>query len=962
MNFDVGALVRARGREWVVLPESMPNLLVLRPLGGTEDEVTGIYVGTGVDGEPLEVVESAEFSLPRPETDMGNQLSCSLLRDAVRLGFRSGAGPFRSLARIAIEPRPYQIVPLLMALRLDPVRMLIADDVGIGKTVEACLVARELIDRGEVRGLTVLCPPHLAEQWQAALAEQFHLEAELVLSGTAARLERTCAQTQSLFEKYPFTVVSTDYIKSERRRYEFLRTCPELVIVDEAHTCTTATGRSASQQRHELLQGLVDPSREEGASRHLILVTATPHSGNEETFRSLLSLLDRQFLQLPQDLSGDHNRKHREALARHFVQRRRGDLKAYLDTVTPFPDREIAEDHYTLKPAYRSFMDKVLAYCRETVLDENLEKRRQRVRWWSALALLRAISSSPAAAAATLRNRSSSADGESVEQVDEQGRRAVLDLDDENAEGIDVIPGSETGEDDDREKRRLRDLAREAEALQGKDDAKLAKALKLVQGLLDEGYSPILFCRFIPTVDYVAGYLRKKLAKKGVVVEAIAGSVAGEDGRTVSLPPAERERRVAALLEHEKRVLVCTDCLSEGINLQHGFDAVMHYDLSWNPTRHEQREGRVDRYGQPKDTVRTLTFYGKDNPVDGIVLQVLLKKHKSIHKQLGITVPVPMETRVIEDAILEGLLIRDDISTRQLNFDFLEPIHKPVDVQWDAAVEREKRSRTLFAQNQLLKAVNTEVRTELDDVRRALGGEADVRRFTNLSLRMLGAVVSGDDPVDVDLRETSRALKDAVGREDRLQAVYSGKPHKGAVHLTRTHPVVEGLAAHVVETALDPALQGPGRRCGVVRTAAVDRRTTVLLLRMRFHIVNEGRDGQRSPLLAEDLALLGFRGPPDRAEWLEPGEAEALLHAEADANIGAGQAQNAISRLLDRFEVLKPRLKQVADEHGAALLDAHRRVRKATKPGVRALKVDVHHPADVLGVYVYMPARVGGVP
>ncbi len=945
MSFDVGALVTVRGREWVVLPESNddPEMLVLRPLGGTEDEVTGIYL-------PLETPEPAQFELPDPATDMGNHLSCGLLRDALRLGFRSGAGPFRSLAHIAVEPRPYQLVPLLMALKLDPVRLLIADDVGIGKTVEALLVARELIDRGEVRGLAVLCPPHLAEQWQRALSDQFHVEAELVLSGTAARLERSCRQDQSLFERYPFTVVSTDYIKSQRRRDEFLRTCPELVIVDEAHTCATATGRSASQQRHELLQALVNPSKEAGAGRHLVLVTATPHSGKEETFRSLLSLLEPGLLDLPEDLSGDGNRRHRETLARYFVQRRRGDLKAYLDTVTPFPEREIAEEHYTLRPSYRRFLDKVLAWCRETVLDESLEKRRQRVRWWSALALLRALSSSPAAAAATLRNRSSSAEGDTVDQVDEEGRRAVLDLDDENAEGIDVIPGSDVGEEGERERRRLRDLAREAEALAGTEDAKLHEALRLVQQFLDDGYSPILFCRFIPTVEYVADFLRKKLEKQGVVVEAITGLVA----------PEERERRVDALGEHEKRVLVCTDCLSEGINLQHAFDAVMHYDLSWNPTRHEQREGRVDRYGQPQPKVRTLTFYGQDNPVDGIVLQVLLRKHKAIHKRLGITVPVPMETRVIEDAILEGLLIREHVSTQQMNFEFLDPIHRPVDIQWDAAVERERRSRTLFAQNQLLKAVNSEVRAELEEVRRAIGGTADVRSFTRTALRSLGAVLSGDDPLGVDLSETPRALRDTIGREGALRAVFSGQPRKGELLLTRTHPVVEGLAAHVLETALDAGLDGPGKRCGVVRTATVSRRTTVILLRMRFHIVNQGRDGKERPLLAEDLALVGFTGSPDAAHWLDTDAVERLLLADADANIGAEQARNAIARILDRFDLLRPHLDQIAEERGTELFDAHRRVRKATKSGVRALSVDVHKPADVLGIYVFLPTPALG--
>ncbi len=152
MSFAIGSLVKARGREWVVLPESKDDLLVLRPLGGTDDEVTGILT-------PLERVEPATFQLPDP-AKLGDARSCRLLRDAVRLGFRASAGPFRSFGRIAVEPRPYQLVPLLMALKLDPVRILIADDVGIGKTVEAALIARELLDRGEADRLAVLCPPH----------------------------------------------------------------------------------------------------------------------------------------------------------------------------------------------------------------------------------------------------------------------------------------------------------------------------------------------------------------------------------------------------------------------------------------------------------------------------------------------------------------------------------------------------------------------------------------------------------------------------------------------------------------------------------------------------------------------------------------------------------------------------------------------------------------------------------
>src|SRR3972149_6125264 len=209
MTFSVGSLVKVRGREWVVLPDSTDDLLVLRPLGGSEDEIAGIYT-------PLEPVTPATFDLPDP-SQVGDYRSARLLRDAVRLGFRSSAGPFRSFARVGFEPRPYQLVPLLMALKLDPIRLLVADDVGIGKTIEAGLIARELLDRAEIRRLAVLCPPHLAEQWQRELDQKFHIEAELVLSSTIQRLERDLPIGVSVFDRHRFVVVSTDFIKSDRR-------------------------------------------------------------------------------------------------------------------------------------------------------------------------------------------------------------------------------------------------------------------------------------------------------------------------------------------------------------------------------------------------------------------------------------------------------------------------------------------------------------------------------------------------------------------------------------------------------------------------------------------------------------------------------------------------------------------------------------------------------------------------
>jgi superfamily II DNA or RNA helicase len=924
-----------------VLPESDGDLLVLRPLGGTEDEVTGIYL-------PLERVESAQFDLPDP-TRPGDYRSCRLLRDAVRLGFRSSAGPFRSFARIAVEPRPYQLVPLLMALKLDPVRMLIADDVGIGKTIEAGLTARELLDRGEVERLAVLCPPPLAEQWQAELRDKFHIDAEVVLPGTATRLERECRVGQSLFDLHPFVIVSTDFIKSDRRRDEFLRTCPELVIVDEAHTCAYGgEGRGGRHQRHQLMSGLAaDPDR------HLILVTATPHSGNEAAFRSLLALLKPEFADLPEDLAGSENEHLRRRLAAHFIQRKRGDIRRYLGAETTFPSRDggEAEVTYKLSEDYKRLFERVLKYARETVADaKDGNQHHQRVRWWSALALLRSLASSPAAAAATLRTRAASADTDTADEADEIGRRGVLDLlDAESAEGIDLAPGADfedTGTEEQKNRRRLLEMARDAEALKGDKDEKLKKAISLVKSMLDDGYHPIVFCRFIPTAEYVAAALREKLPKT-VEVAPITGT----------LPPAEREERVLQLAQSPKRVLVATDCLSEGINLQKDFDAVLHYDLSWNPTRHEQREGRIDRYGQPKPKIRAVTYYGIDNQIDGIVLDVLIRKHHAIRNSLGISVPVPVDTEQVIEAIFEGLLLREQSGGAQQLLpgleEYLKPQKEDLYRRWDAVVIREQRSRTMFAQETIKVE---DVAREMQATQAAIGSGVDVAAFVKDALRAHGAVLTAKNgTIAFDVSEASRALREAIGEQRTFAARFELPIHESEVYLNRTHPIVEGLATHVMDTALDPLGEGVARRCGVIRTSRVERRTTLLLVRFRYHIITR-RGEEEYPLLAEDCQVLAFAGSPQNAEWLDPSIAEDLLQVQPDANVNPDQAADFLRRVINDFRAIRSHLDEVAARRSEELLEAHRRVRAASRARGVSHRVEPQLPPDVLGIFVYLPA------
>lgn len=937
MSYAVGALVKTRGREWVVLPESTDELLLLRPLGGSDAETTGICTA-------LEPVEPAAFSLPNPALS-GDHRSCRLLRDALRLGFRSSAGPFRSFGHIAVEPRPYQLVPLLMGLKLDPVRLLIADDVGIGKTVEALLLARELLDRGECRRLAVLCPPHLAEQWQAEMKEKFHIDAQLVLAGTVRRLERQCRADQSVFDLFPYTVVSLDFIKADRRRADFLRRCPELVIVDEAHTCAFATGETSGRhQRNELVRGLA-----EDANRHLILVTATPHGGKEESFRSLLSLLSDDLANLPADMSGEHNTSIRRRLAQQFVQRRRADIEHFLDTETLFPTREEAEYHYILTPEYKALFERALAYAREIAQDATGGAHRQRVRWWSALALLRSLASSPAAAAKTLRNRSPVAETETEEQADAVGSIHVLDQgEDEELSAVDVTPGGDTADDEAAsETRRLKDLARAADALQGDLDAKMVKAAGLIKQILKDGFSPIVFCRFIDTAEYLGDQLRQRLGKK-TQIEVITGS----------LPPTERERRVHAMGEHSSRVLVCTDCLSEGINLQDNFTAVMHYDLSWNPTRHEQREGRVDRFGQKSKVVRALTYYGIDNQIDGIVLDVLLRKHKTIRNSLGISVPVPTDTKAVVEAIFEGLLLRESGGTKQDLLpgldQYLREDKERLHADWDKAGDREKRSRTMFSQEGLQRNVS-EVQAELTASQQAIGSSQDIKRFMTDAVHAAGGhLQERQSGWILDLSATPVELRDACGLPDKKELIITFDSSRGGEHLTRTHPLVEGLAGYLLNTALDEHGQALARRSGVIYTNAVQRRTTLLLLRHRYHIVT-ALAGDSTQLLAEDCQLVAFRGSPENAEWLLTDEAEALLQAAPVGNIDPEQKRRFIQRVLDGYDDIRIKLEEGAQLQGEALLAAHKRVRSAAKWRNVRQTIRPELPPDILGIYIFLP-------
>lgn len=950
-HFALGSLVRARGREWVVLPSDDPAVLQLRPLGGTDADSCGIMPA-------LEYVEAATFAPPTTD-DLGDSTSALLLRDAVRLNFRAGAGPFRSFGRIAVEPRAYQLVPLLMALKLDPIRLLIADDVGIGKTIEAGLIVREMLDRGELERLAVICPPHLCEQWQQELKSKFHIEAEVVRPGTVSRLERGIGNL-SIFEAYPFTVVSVDYIKADNRRDDFVRVCPDFVIVDEAHTCASAgtRGGRSQQQRHQLLRELVNPDTERGRQRHLIMTTATPHSGVEEAFRSLLTLLDPVFAELPDDPSEiSSNHPLRIRLANHLVQRRRADIKHFLDDRTTFPEREAREVPYRMSQASQAFFDSARSYATDMIRKAAGQSEvRQRVSWWAALALMQAVTSSPRAAATALRKKAATLavlqDGTATPQlVDEVGQYAVLDAEDlDSEEPNDIVPGADITDDSTpnaTERRRLRELADRADALAGNQDAKLQRLVSVLKNLLDEGFRPIVYCRYISTAQYLKEELASRL--KSITIDAVTGD----------LPAEDRLERVATLAESERRVLVATDCLSEGINLQEHFDSVIHYDLAWNPTRHEQREGRVDRFGQSAPIVRTVMLYGENNPIDLAVMDVLLRKAERIRQSLGITVSVPQGTGAVMNAIYDAIF-HGQGRARQLTLGIastdadsrLVAIEDEMDREWKRF--EEKASRTIFRQESIRPE---HIRRELDETVASLGDHRDVERLVRLTVSRLGAtlVKQGDDYL-LPVPSLPRQIRDAIPGDKPLKVGFELPLPEGVVHLSRTHPIIEALSSYLLDGALERQPSNPARRASVIRTAAVPERTTVALLRLRMHLRTVDRSRQARTLLAEEAVLIGWRGTGDDRRWLADEELRAALDAQPSGNLSPEMQRSMFERALADLPDIQPDIERIAKERAEAVLEAHVRVRDiAHITGAGRLSAEPILPADVLGAFVYLP-------
>jgi superfamily II DNA or RNA helicase len=951
-----GTLVKFRGRRCVVQPSLDRELVILKPLGGTDDEIITIFEPIL---QPHEKLEPDQFELPDKQ-DLDSFLTAKLLYDAARLSFRQVSGPFRCMGKLSFRPRSYQLVPLIMALRQETTRLLIADDVGVGKTIEALLILRELLERGQIKSFAILCPPHLCDQWQKELADKLDIEAVIVRSSTVASLERKIIgdDTLNVFNYYPYQVVSIDYVKNGSTKMPaFLKDVPDVVFVDEAHTCTKNLDFkkvSQSQQRYELLEKIAAKP-----GQHFVMLTATPHSGKDGEFKSLLGLLNPEFEQY--DL-GDLTVSEKKKIAAHFIQRKRKNILLWLDGEAPFPKRTTEEWPYQVAASseYHKLYQDVLKFARG-ISTEGVTENKARIKYFAALSLLRGVMSSPAAGYEMLQKRKFRLSADEVTTEEVQDNPAIERLEDQSdIERTDLLDVANLSVS---EWNTLHKLAQRSSAIMGpQHDNKIKKTIDQVKVWLDRGQSPIIFCRFIATAHYVADQLNKALnARKDLDIRAIT-SLLGDD---------ERKEKIEEMAKSRKRVLVATDCLSEGINLQDKFNAILHYDLPWNPNRLEQREGRVDRYGQPgwtdksgnhHNTVEVKVLFGEDNPMDVVVLKIIITKIQNIQNTSGVSIALADDNRSVMDKVLKEVLLNPERAqsrfTKQMRLDFgpspeLDELDTAITHDIELAKEKAEKIRSIFAHESIMPQ---EVQKDLDEVDEAIGDVATLEAFVLAAGKLLGASFEKVKGGYVFSRVNMDAwLYNNLGQGDKIHLSFMSPTPQGFRYIGRNHRFVEQLCHRVIANALDKTRRmQKAARASVFRTDAVATQTTLIQFRVR-NVIREV--GKQVEMVSEEMFLWGYEKTPDGMEALGMERCKELLHTTTALDLSKERQEILFEQELAHFKQLHPDFIRVVENRSDELVNAHTRFAKFI--GAKRFEaVTPVLPPDILGVYVLIPNPV----
>ena len=905
-----GRVVRLRERLWRVDYRD-GSVFGATALDGRDNRPTRFHA-------ELEHVQSGELPFPDPNA-IGDERQQRLLLDAYRFSLLHGTAPILGLQRSRAIPTDFQIVPLLMALGSDRVRLLIADDVGTGKTVEAGLILSELLARGRARRVLIVVPANLRDQWRDTLDTMFHIDATIVAGHLLPALERRLLPGQSVWATHDVVIASIDYLKT--RTEEVLSHGWDLVLVDEAHLAAqphTEPGRAApDMERFAFVQEAA------GRSRHLLLLTATPHNGYPDSYASLFRMLDPILVQ-----DGPTGPRVQRTAARehHVVQRRRSDIEEWYrvrGVRSPFPERRADEQIVDLRryPDMVALLDELKAYAGDLYGAATGSVDR-----WVAAHLQKRLLSSPAALRSSIDKRLSAVtrgtalDGGSVTvKLAEESTSDLLFTEDDEADAAHM--SASVGLAREIEVARLQVIADLAKKVTPAKDPKLAALLRLLpERMAAHPRAPrvLVFTKYKDTLDYLVTNLTRAVGKDrnglpaGTQVFAIHGG----------LNLAQRNEVFTAFELAERAVLVATDCISEGVNLQRACAELVHYELPWNPNRLEQRNGRIDRFYQrePFVGIRTLVL---DDPLDASLLYLIVRKSEQMRADYGFVPPFLANTDILLHLSDPGTAYRGRLAARsssgQLSFAdlFAEEAESGLS-GLDAELARmtetsladtdkldRVRDESFYGQTRISLAAIEDALTQS----RALTGSTDqVRDFTLRCLRDMHADIT-------EAAATFRIAQPPAPVADLTRTGYRftfdpavGIDHPDIEVIDLAHPLLRRLIDLTLDRAQIPDCQG--RVAARITTAQVGHG---VVLHVLFRYVANAEP----PVLLEEIVPLGYRTRDNTAF-----DAETVLAAPA----GSGTRHR--DELLDdatgflHAPDLRGRLAHVAEQRSNQL--AHR--------------------------------------
>jgi superfamily II DNA or RNA helicase len=573
------------------------------------------------------------------------------LLDAVRWGAVASAdstylqAPFRS----GVSVEPYQVEPALRAIDMPRVNLLLADDVGLGKTIEAGLVIQELILRHRARTVMVVCPPSLCLKWQEEMRAKFGLDFRIIDRSTARQIRKEYGQKINPFAHHPRLIVSLDYLKRPEVMRELRTLLPDdgglrfprrfdVLVVDEVHNIVPAGKDTKSLTlRTECIEEIA-PHFE-----HRLFMSATPHNGHTESWRKLLHLLDPQ--RFPPETDPDPR-----AIAEVLVRRLKSDVKD--DARASFADRKVEPIHYIAPTDVAACMQHIDDYCLER--SRNASDRDKVAIRLLRLVLLKRLLSSPAAFARTLDAHQAKVRAEALSEDE------AHDLWDEGDEDFDGLEYQAVSLGADPSDKHLAALQTHTARLRQNDVKYHALRDFLRSVLVDEAEAwtekrVVVFTEYRDTQEYLLAELSRDLPEPNSRIELLHGG----------LDQDERARINRQFLDHPStnplRLILATDAASEGIDLHVHCDTLVQYDVPFNPSRMEQRIGRIDRHGQRAPVVVAYHMLAVDKAgrptSDSELLELLIRKVNAQRADLGAVGDVI--SPVVEAALQDGLSIRD---------------------------------------------------------------------------------------------------------------------------------------------------------------------------------------------------------------------------------------------------------------------------------------------------------------